>query len=90
MYDGAKRVSTLSSGVIGSVVKKGFSLYPFTLNSVLFLGFAISTAPCEKTVRTMNSPNQRFFSFPAKILSLELYSRTLSPGAKFFKVMIWS
>ena len=48
MYDGTKRVSTLSSGVIGSVVKKGFSLYPFTLNSALFLGSTISTAPFEK------------------------------------------
>ena len=74
MYDGAKRVSTLSSGIIGSVVKKGFSLCPFTLNSVLFLGSTISTAPCGKTVRTMNGPDQRVFSFPAKIRSLELYS----------------
>jgi len=67
VYDGAKRVSTLSSRVIGSMVKKGFSLYPFTLNSVLFLGSAISTIPCGKTMRTMNGPDQRVFSFPAKM-----------------------
>ena len=87
MYDGAKRVSTLSSGVIGSVVKKGFSFCPFTLNSVL-LGIDSNQAPCEKAVCTMNGPDQRVFSFPAKIGSLELYSRTLSPEAKFFWFII--
>ena len=67
-----------------------FSLCPFTLNSVLFVGSTIITTPCGKMVRTMNGPYQRVFSFPAKIWSLELYSRTLSPGAKFFRFMIWS
>ena len=58
MYDGAKRVSTLSAGDAGSVVKKAFSFCPFTLNSVLFVGSTIITAPCGKTVRIMNGPDQ--------------------------------
>ena len=64
VYDGAKRLSTSSAWDAGSVVKKGFSLCPFTLNSVLFVGSTIITALCGKTVRTMNGPDQRVFSFP--------------------------
>jgi len=90
VYNRMKRLCIISAYDVGSMVKKGFSLCLFTLNSVLFLGSIISTAPCGKTTHTMNGPNQRVFSFPAKIWSLELYSRTLSPGAKFFRVMIWS
>ena len=67
MYDEAKRVSTLSAGDAGSVVKKGFSLCPFTLNFVLLLGSIITKAPCRKIVRTMNGPDQRVFSLPAKM-----------------------
>jgi len=67
VYDGAKRISTRSAWDAGSVVKKGFSLCPFTLNSVLFLGSTIITVPSRKTVCTMNGPDQRVFSFPMKM-----------------------
>ena len=67
VYDEAKRLSTSSAWDASSLIKKGFSLCPFTLNSVLFLGSTIITTPCGKTVRTMNGPDQRVFSFPAKI-----------------------
>ena len=67
VYDGAKRLSTSSAWDAGLVVKKGFSLCPFTLNSVLFVGLIIITAPWGKIVRTMNGPDQRVFSFLVKI-----------------------
>ena len=67
VYDGAKRLYTILAWDAGSVVKNGFSLCPFTLNSVLLLGSIITIAPCGKTVRTMNGPNQQVLSFPAKM-----------------------
>jgi len=67
VYDGVKRLTTISAWDAGSVVKNGFSLCSFSLNFVLVLGLTITTALCGKTVRTMNGPDQRVFSFPTKM-----------------------
>jgi len=67
VQDGAKRLSIILACVSGSVVRNGFSLYPFTLNSSLRFGSKMTTAPCGKTVRTMKGLDQRVFSFPAKM-----------------------
>jgi len=88
VYDRTKRVSTLSVCDAGSVVKKGFSLCPFTLNYVLFIGSTIITAPCGKTVHTMNGPDQRVFSFPEKNMKPRVVQQNLVFRGKFFRFMI--
>ena len=67
VYDGAKRLSIISAWDAGSVIKNGFRLCSFTLNFVLLLRSTITTTPCGKTMRTMNSPDQRVLSFSAKM-----------------------
>ena len=54
----SKRTMTCSACDSSSVVRNGFNLYPFTLNSSPLFGSKITTAQCGKTVRTRKGPDQ--------------------------------